>query len=99
DLGLGILDLEQLAARADGLRWPEEEKARGLERVMQQGQQPSLQARAHVDHHVAAADDVHAREWRIAEHVVASEDADLAERLGNAIAAVGPHEEAPQPLR
>ncbi len=51
-----------------------------------------------VDHHVPAADQIHARERRIGQHVVPGEDADVADRLADPIAAVGFHEEASQPL-
>ncbi len=57
-----------------------------------------LQHRLEVDQHVAAADQVDARERRVGEHVVAREHAHVADRLADPVAAVDLDEEAPQPL-
>ncbi len=81
------------------LRRSEHEEAGRRERVVERREHPLLQPRLQVDHHVPAADEVHARERRIPGHVVTREHAHLAQGLADLIVAVHLREEAPQALR
>ena len=78
----------------DRLGVSEQQDAARLERVVKHRQQLLLQLAVHVDEHVATADHVEPREWRIARQIVPGEDAEVAERLRDAIAAVGLGEES-----
>ncbi len=66
---------------------------------MKRGQRLFLEARLEIDEQVAAADQVHAREWRVADEVLPREYDHFAQRLVDAIAALLLDEESPQPLR
>src|SRR4030095_16729344 len=70
----------------------------GLERVMEDWDHAFLQARFEVDQQIAATDQVHAGERRIADHVLPGKDDDLAQGLVDAISSVLLNEEPPQPL-
>ena len=98
DLVLRVGELEEIAVHADRLRAAEPQEAVGAQCVVHQGNEPLLQHRVEVNEQVAAGDEVQARERRIAERVLAREDAHFADLLRHPVTAVGIHEEAAQPL-
>ena len=70
---------EEIGCRAERFRAAQHEKAAGAQGVVQQGQHALLQADTEIDQQVATDDQVEPREGRIAGHVVAREDAHLAD--------------------
>ena len=98
DLLLLIQRREPAGEIADGLRAPQHEQAARLQGVLEYLQGFFLERLAEVDHQVAAADQVQAREGRVLHQVVDSEDAALAQERGDAIAILRLDEETPQAL-
>ena len=94
NLPLLVHDLKQVAEAADGLRGTEEEQAAGLERVVEDGQQPALQVGVEVDEEVAAGDEVQLGEGRVLDDILHGEDGHLADLLADAIHAVAASEVA-----
>ena len=90
---------EQICVTRDALRRAQEQVAAGLERVVENGQDVVLQLGVEIDQQIAARDQVHARERRIAHHAVRGEDAQVAHFLGEHVALRIRAEEALQPLR
>jgi hypothetical protein len=80
-------DAELLGQRRRGLARPQDQRAVGLEREMEGGQRLALHGRRQIDEDVAAADDVEARERRVAQHVVVREH-DVAAQVGRHLEAV-----------
>ena len=79
--------------------FPEEEKAAGLQRILENRQYSLLQRRAHVDQHVPATDEIQLGKRRIAGQIVPREDAQIAHELLDLIAMVGLDEKRLQPRR
>src|SRR5262249_245155 len=98
DLAFPVEDGEEIAEVAESLGGAEEEITLGTERVVEDRDDLPLQRRAEVDHHVAAADQIEFRKRRILRHVLPSEDAAIADRLADAIAAIHLAEETAEPL-
>ena len=90
---------EQRRLCADALGLPEHEEAARLERVVEHRQQLLLQHRVHVDEDVAAEDQIQARERRVPGQVLSGKHAHVADRLADAVAAVGADEERAQAFR
>src|SRR5579871_1077422 len=65
--------------RVDAFRGAQEQVAAAAQRVMKQRDNPVLQLRAEIDHHVAAGDQVLPRKRRVLEKAVLREDAQLAQ--------------------
>src|SRR5262249_45131519 len=76
----------------------EEQEAIWLERVMEDRDDVTLQLAVEIDEEIAARDQVHARERRIAHHAVRREHAHVADRLVDDVAGALGTEEAPEPL-
>ena len=89
---------EQLAVLADALGRAEEQKAVGIERVMQDRQHATLKGVVHVDEDIPATHQIEARERRIARHVVPREDAQIADAFADLVMAVDADEESAEPL-
>jgi len=66
---------------------------------VERGQHLALRVLFKINQQVAATDQVHPREGRIAEQILPGEDDHLAQELGGAVAAVLLRKEAPQPFR
>ena len=99
DLVLLVHRLEQVGEAADGFRGAQKQKSLRLERVMERGERLLLQARLEINQQVAATDEVHARERRVADEVLPGEDDHLAQRLADPVAAFLLDEEPPQAFR
>ena len=97
-LRLLVEQRKQVGEPADGLRSAQEQIPMGFKRVMEQGHDFSLQRGAEIDQHIAATDQVQIRKGRIGHHVLAGENAHLAHRFIDAVAAFGLHEKPPHPL-
>ena len=91
-------ELEQVAERPDRFGQAQHQEAAGIQREVKHRQQPLLQRRRHVDQHVAAGDEIDARERRIDGDVLAGEHAQVADALLDAVVAILPGEEPAQPL-
>ena len=89
DLLLLVDGLEELGEAGDRLRAAQDEVAVLAQPVVETGDHPALQGGAEVDQQVAAADQVEVGERRVARHVVAREDAQLANGLVDLVAALG----------
>src|SRR5262249_7049976 len=70
----------------------------GLERIMKDRDDVALQLAVEVDEQIAAGDQIHARERRIAHHAVRGEHAQVADGLVDDVAAALVGEEALEPL-
>ena len=80
--------MEQRVGLADSLGRAEEKEPAGVQRVVEDRNEPLLQIRAEVDHEVAATDEVELRERRILDDVLLGEDEQVADPLVDAVAAV-----------
>src|ERR1700733_9408393 len=60
---------------------------------------PSLQGLTQVNHHVAAAEQIHAGEGRVVEDVLRGKNAQIADSLANLVAAIGFVKKTAQPYR
>ena len=91
--------LEVTLGGIDGLGAAHEQQPVQLQREVEAAQRLGLSGPVEVDQHVAAADQVHPREGRIAQQVVRGEDDAVAQLLVDAQAGVLLDEEALQPAR
>ena len=91
---------EKVRRSTDGLGGAEQEIATGVERVVENGHALSLQFRSEVDQHVAATDEVQAREGRVFTNVLSGKRAHVADHATDLVtAATEAGEEPPQSLR
>ena len=90
---------EQVRERAKGLGLAQKQKPFGLEGVVERGQHLALRVLFEINQQVAATDQVHPREGRIAEQILPGEDDHLAQELGGAVPAVLLRKEPAQPFR
>jgi hypothetical protein len=74
DPPVAVHSLEVVEERARALAGAEETHASLVEREVEEAQHLLLRGRLQVDQHVAAADEVHARERRVLDHVVRGGD-------------------------
>ena len=93
---LGI-DRDEAREGSDRLGVPQDQKPGLPQRVVEDRQEPILERGAEIDHQVAAADEVHAGEWRIAGGVLFGEHAQVPDVLADLIEAVVVGEEPLQP--
>src|SRR5229473_6871260 len=99
DSVLFVHRLKQVGEAADGFRRAQKQKSLGLECVMENGKRLLLQTGLEINQQVAATDEVHARERRVGDEILPSEDDHLPQRLDDAIAAFLLDEEPPQAFR
>src|SRR5689334_23923269 len=99
DFVLFVRRLKQIGKPADRFRRAQKQESVWFERVMKSGHRLLLQTRLEIDQQVAATDQVHPREWRIADHILPREYDALAQWFDDAIAALLLDEKAAQPLR
>ena len=99
DFLLLVRGRKEVGELPDGFARAEEKKAARLQRVMERGEDFLLQLGLEIDEQIPAGDEVHARERRIAHHILPGKDDLLAQRLAHTVAAVFLHEKPPQPLR
>ena len=78
---------------------PSSRKPPGVQGVVEGGDDPLLQRRGEVDQQLRQLIRSSVREGRVAGHVLPGEDAHVADRLADPVAAVLLGEEPPQPLR
>ena len=90
---------KQVGEGADGLGGPEEEKPVRPERVVERGQHLFLQARLKVDQHIAATDQIQAREGGIADDVLPGKHDGVAKRFDDPEPALFLGKKPPQTLR
>ena len=88
NLVLPVHRLKKVGKTADGLRCAQQQEPSGLERKMKRGHRFLLRARLEIDQHVAATDEVYARERRVGGEVLPREDHHIAHRLIDTVAAV-----------
>ncbi len=84
---------EEISETRDRLGVSEHENALRTQGVMEDRHDPLLQEGLQIDQQVAAADEIQVREGRIGRDVLAREDADVANALGDLPAPVGLDEE------
>ncbi len=85
-----LVDGREPAAEArDALGAPQQQVAGLVQGVVEGRQDPPLQRRIEVDEDVSAAHQIQLRKWRIAGQVVLDEDAQIANRLVDPVAAIG----------
>ncbi len=93
-------DRDEVTGRAtEGLRASEHQETARRERVLEELDRLLLKVRIEVDEDVAAGHEVDSRVRRVARHVVRGEDAELANRLRDLVAAGRGSEEPRQPFR
>ncbi len=90
--------LEQVGKRANRFGGSEEQKPSRLQGVMKSRQDFFLQPGLEINQQVAATDEVHARERRVAQEILPSEDDHLPQGFADAVAALLLDEEPTQPL-
>ena len=71
----------------------------GEQRIVKKRDDPDLQHRFKIDQQVSAADQIHSREWRIAQQIVLRENAHFANGLVDAIAVFDLREKVANPFR
>ena len=98
DLVLAVHRLEQIGEAPDGFGSAQQQESARAQRIVERGQRLLLQGRLQIDQQVAATHDIHAREGRVGDQVLAREDHHLAQALADAVAAFFLGEEPPQAL-
>ena len=99
ELPLLVDDIEERGQRADRFARAEEEVAARPQRIRQQRDHATLQVGAQINEHVATGHEVHARERRVLEEIVAGEDHAIAQRTTHLVAIAVGDEPAREPLR
>src|SRR5579863_6810621 len=79
---------EQIACLPDGLGRTEQQQARLIQAVMENRQDFALQRRIEIDQKIAAADQIHMPERRIAGYILSCEDTTFADGFRDLKAAV-----------
>ena len=95
---LPIHRLEEIGEPADCLARAQKQESIRAQRIMERRQDLLLQTRLDIDEQVAATDQVHAREGRIADEILPRKDDCVAQRLDHAIAVLFLDKEASQPF-
>ncbi len=90
---------EEIAEAANRLGDAEDQEAGAIQSEMEDGEQPFLKRRRHVDQHIAAGHQVDARERWVDGEILSGEDAQVAHALLDPVVPVLLDEEPAQPLR
>ena len=89
---------EKVAGRADALRSAEYQKAAGPRGIVKQRNHFSLQDRFQINQQIPATNQIHLGEWRVAQDVMLSKDAQVPDALADPVTAFNLAKEPAQPL-